>query len=253
MAVEWTGVKCTRGSEYLFDPADLLIRPELNGRAEAPDIEDLIADILVPGRGQLQPVLVRNDGGKPVLVAGFSRWRAISEINKRGLTPVPLKIRCTFFRGNEREGLLANIAENLQRNATTPLDDAHNCRMLEVWGMSVADIAGKLRQSEAWVRGRLKIAEATPEVQEALKDGRIKASAAATIAKLSESQQRKAVAGEGSVKAPTNGRPPIKDLRARIIETMDDTTQDKQVREFCRALVQQWWPTALKTEEEINA
>lgn len=246
MAVRWD-IASTRGSEYLFDPADLIINPDLNGRQDAPDVESLIADILE--RGQLQPVLVRNDGGKPVLVAGFSRWRAISEINRRNPDTAPIRIRCTYFRGDEREGFLANIAENLQRNGTTPLDDAHNCRKLEAWGMKVEEIAQRLRQSEGWVRGRLTLAEATPELKEALHAGRIKPTAAVTIAKLAAAQQRKAVAGDGNVKPPSD-KPGAKALRERIIDAaLNDTTQPKAVREFCRILVEQWWPAVIKKAE----
>lgn len=247
MAVEFK-TEHKRRTIYLFDPADLIIKPELNGRQDAPDVEPLIADILL--RGQLQPVLVRNEAAKPVLVAGFSRWRAISEINRRKATDKPLPIQCVYFRGDEREGFIANLAENLQRNATTPLDDAHNCRKLEAWGIPVADIAVALRQSEAWVRGRLKLAEATPELKAAVHDGRVKATAAITIAKLAADQQRSIVKGNGTVKASASNKLGAKDLRTRIIDTWGDTTQPKAVREFCHAIVLEWWPKAAQESEQ---
>ena len=79
MAVEFD-VKGTRTSEYLFAPEQLEIDPSLNGRHELPDIQWIVESILT--HGQLQPVTIRRSGGKPVLVAGFSRWRAVSQINK---------------------------------------------------------------------------------------------------------------------------------------------------------------------------
>src|ERR1700736_3436645 len=104
MAVEFTEAKrqYNRIKDYSFEPEALQINPKLNERHDLPDIEWLIADIVA--NVQLQAVTIRNDGGKPVLCAGFSRWRAIVEINKRKLTPVPLKIRCSYFKGDEREG-----------------------------------------------------------------------------------------------------------------------------------------------------
>src|ERR1019366_999172 len=102
---------------------DIIVKPELNGRHDAPAIEWLIADIVE--QGQIQPVIIRNDGGKAVLVAGFSRWAAISEINKQKLTTAPVKVRCVYSRCNELDGLKLNIAENKFRNSTTPLDDAY--------------------------------------------------------------------------------------------------------------------------------
>ncbi len=114
MAVDFK-VEHPRTSEYLFLPKDIKFKPELNGRHELPDIERMI-DSLVRN-GQLQPVLIRNDGGMPVLVAGFSRWRAAVEINKRKLTEVPFKLRCVYFKGSEQQGVLANISENRLKGA----------------------------------------------------------------------------------------------------------------------------------------
>lgn len=64
-----------RRTEYLFWPEDLVVKGDLNGRRELPDITDLTASIENEGQGV--PVTIRNDGGKAVLVKGFSRWRAL--------------------------------------------------------------------------------------------------------------------------------------------------------------------------------
>jgi len=236
MAVDWK-VDSSRNAEYLFHPQDIVIKAELNGRHELPDIEGLIEDIVK--NGQLQACIVRNDGGRPVLIAGFSRWRAIVEINKRKLAESPLKVRASYFRGNERDGFMVNLAENLHRNQTTPLDDAHNCAQLEKWGISTKEIAERLRQKESWVRSRLALVNLAPEAQAALKEGRIKPTAAAAIAKLADSEQRKAVNGHGKVKAASIAaatgkiaRPSIKTVREFVQTTADDTTESKAVREF---------------------
>lgn len=201
MAVDFSAPH-KRTSEYNFAPEDISVRAELNGRHELPDISWLVQDILA--HGQLQPVIIRNDGGTPVLVAGFSRWRAISEINSKSLAPVALKVRCTYFRGNEREAFLANISENRYRNATTPLDDAHNIARLERWGMSVEEIAEHYREKPVWVAGRLSLLSLEDSTREAVKRGKIKTTAAVEIAKLSAEKQRevtkRAEAGE-TVKA----------------------------------------------------
>lgn len=201
MAVDFTDkTSYSRTSEYLFDPNAIKINPKLNGRHDLPDIEWLIADIAA--NGQLEPVIIRNDGGVPVLSAGFSRWRAIIEINKRKLTPVPLKIRCSYFKGNEIDGFKVAIRENRFRNQTTPLDDAYNIAQLKRWGQTEEEIAELYQQDVKWIREREKLVELTPEAKEALKAGRLKAPAAVKLAKLSASAQKEAVAGEGKVKIP---------------------------------------------------
>jgi ParB/RepB/Spo0J family partition protein len=191
MAVEFKTAH-KRTSEYNFAPEDIVIKADLNGRHEITDIEWLIADIVE--RGQLQPVVIRNDGGLPVLVAGFSRWRACMEINKRKLTPVPVRLRCSYFRGSEMEGFLANISENRLRNQTTAMDDAYNCRRLEQWGMELDAIAAHYREKPAWVKKRLSLLSLTEPAREAVANGVIKPTAAAEIAKLSEEKQREVVA-----------------------------------------------------------
>lgn len=201
MAVAFT-TEHTRTSEYLFDPKELIVKPELNGRHEAPDIEELIADIV--RRGQLEPGVVRNDGGKAVLSAGFSRWRAIMEINKRKLTPVPLAFRAIFRKGNELDGFLANISENRFRKQTTQLDDAYNVKRLEDWGQTEEQIAEIYLTDVKWVRKMMKLVALDPAAQKAVASGKIKSTAIAAVSKLTTEEQRRVVkdAGDGTIKLP---------------------------------------------------
>lgn len=190
MAVEFK-VEHTRTSEYLIAPKDIKFKAELNGRHDLPDIEGLIASMVKVG--QIQPVLVRNDGGTPVLVAGFSRWRAAIEINKRKLTPKPIKLRCVSFRGSEQQGMLANIAENRERNSTTKLDDGYNICRLERYGMTLEEIAEEYGEDVRWVKNRQALVSLAPEAQAAVKGGKVKPSAVRTLSKLSEEEQRRAI------------------------------------------------------------
>lgn len=198
MAIEFKGIEVTRGSEYLLYPEAITIKADLNGRHDAPDITALKEDIL--RRGQLQPVVFRKEGDVPVLVAGFSRWRAISEINAQGLAPVKMKIRCVPFKGNEKDAFLANIAENKVRNQTTPLDDAHNIAKLERWGLTHDDIAAAYHEKKSWVAGRLELLSLGEEARAALQDGSLKPAAAHVISKLDEKNQKAAMekAGKGA-------------------------------------------------------
>lgn len=188
MAVEFK-VEHTRTSEYLLAPKDITFKPELNGRHDCPDIEELIQSMVAVG--QLQPILIRNDGGTPILVAGFSRWRAAVEINNRKLTPQPFRLRCVYFKGSEQQGVLANIAENRVRNSTTPVDDGYNICRLERYGMTIEEIAKVYGEEVAWVKKRASLVSLTPEAQTALKKGEIKPEAAIVLAKMSEAEQRR--------------------------------------------------------------
>lgn len=215
----------SRVNDYSFDPAAIKINPKLNGRHDLPDIEWLIADIAT--NGQLEPVLIRNDGGIPVLCAGFSRWRAVVEINKRKLTPVPLRIRCSYFKGDEVDGFKVAIRENRFRNQTTPLDDAYNIAQLKRWGQTEEEIAALYQQEVKWVRNREKLVELTAEAKEALKSGRLKAPAAAKLAKMSAEAQKAAVAGDGKVRlSKATTKKPAERLAVIKIETRHKTLID---------------------------
>lgn len=240
MAVEFK-VEHTRTSEYLILPKDIKFKPELNGRHELPDIEWLVTSMVK--NGQLQPVLVRNDGGMPILVAGFSRWRAAVEINKRKLTPKPFRLRCVNFSGSEQQAFLANIEENHKRKDTTEIDDAFNCARLERYGMSHQEIAEVYHENVAWVKKRIALVSLTVESQKAVKEGRVKPNAAATLAKLSEEEQARAVK-EATVEHPvTNGAlkpPPKPGLRAvvkMIAEGGSPFDVDNAARVFCVRLL----------------
>lgn len=240
MAVDFR-VKGSRTSEYRFLPKDIKIKPELNGRHDLPDIEWLIKDIVE--RGQIQPVAIRNDGGVPVLCAGFSRWRAVAEINKRKLTPVPLELRCTYIKCSEHDGFLAGISENRMRNSTTEVDDAHNVyRCVQVYGMTEEQVAktyfpvemsedhdpadpvvaADRKKSLKWVKDKLSLVNLSPGAQKAMKEGRLKGSAALAFAKLSQDEQaqrlEKAPAGRIAAPAKPNGRPPLKQALQSLIE-----------------------------------
>lgn len=199
MAVEFEST-VKRTSEYTALPEDIEVPAELNGRHELPDISDLVQSILT--HGQLQPVVIRKTGKKPVLVAGFSRWRSIAHINANNLTPNPLRLNCSYTQLTERQAFLANIEENRVRNATTPMDDAYNIqKLINVYQMSEQGAADAYRVSLQWIKGRLQLLELAPEAEVAVRAGRVAPSAAKAIAKLTREQQKRIVSKEGKVTA----------------------------------------------------
>jgi len=226
MAVNFS-VPHTRTSEYLILPEDIVVKPELNGRSELPDVEWLIESMSNSEIGQLQPIAVSCEDGKAILRAGHSRWRAALEINKRKLTPVPFKLRCVYVRANDQQGFLANIHENIVRNPTQPIDDAHNCAKLEKWNMTHEEIAKLYRQDVKWVEQRLALIDLIPEAQQAVTDGRMKLSAATHFSKLTKEVQAKKLKAKGAEAkittadakpdAPAKARKPKVENRAAVV------------------------------------
>jgi len=211
MAVRWAmdSKEYDRGSTYKFAPEAIIVNPAENGRYEDPDIEWLVADIRA--RGQETPVTVRNDGGKPVLVFGYQRVRAIKILNERYPADPRRKVICVFKQLNPEEAFIANISENRMRNEVTPIDDAHNIkRLLNVYGYSddkviaaffPGDLTGKAREdARRWVRERMALIGLSPVAEQAVRDGRVKLHAAIQLNKLPEAEQAALVSGAGPVK-----------------------------------------------------
>jgi ParB/RepB/Spo0J family partition protein len=230
MAVQWA-TKCNSTQEWRFLPEDIVIPSHLNGRHVLPEIDWLIEDILA--NGQHTPVVIRKDGGKPVLCAGFSRYRAVSEINKRKLSPVPLQLRCTYSQSDEKEGFLLAISENHMRNSLTDLDYAYNIKLLmKKFGMLEEQVAlvyfpssdGKAsKEALKFVRQKVALIDLSKEAEKALIEGRLKGSAARAIAKLSNEQQKELIekAGPyGPIKLSKGKKSPnFKKAVARVVET----------------------------------
>lgn len=254
MAVSFD-VEHKRTSEYRFLPEYIKVKPELNGRHEKPEIEWLINDILA--HGQHTPVVIRNDGGKPVLVAGFSRWRAVSEINKRKLSPVPMQLRATYVQCSESEAFLLNISENRFRNETTPLDDAYNIkRLISNYNMTEDQAAtvyfptaatdAEKKKAVKFIRERMTLISLTPEAKEAVRTGRVKENAASAIAKLTEEQQREVLKKEGEISR--------KDLKpAKSAKTSAAKGNDRELMRRLTALLDDVNETELRNESYPDA
>lgn len=240
MAVRFE-VENKRTNAYSFRPEDITVRPELNGRHDTPDITALKADILE--HGQLVPVLIRQEAGKPILCAGFSRWRAISELNIEK-PEREIRISAVYVKLNEQDGFIANWHENRRRNETTPMDDADHFARMQKWGWSEAEIAKKLNLKIAFVKSRLALAEADESVQQAVSAGRVRPTAAAKIAKLSAQQQKALAAGKGRITArdvadAEGKRRKMTMTEVRVlVEEAADVGETSAVQAFARVLLE---------------
>lgn len=210
-------------------PEEITVRPEMNGRQQKPDIEWLIADILK--NGQIENVGVWKDGKTAVLAYGFSRWRAVSEINARGLSPKPLKLKITLIKCDEQGAFIRNISENRMRNDVSAIDDAYNLnRLMEVWQFTEDEVVKiyfptaateqEIKEGVKWVRDRLKLVGLSAEARKAFRAGRLDETAAQAIAKLSSAQQRDALKkkeGKITKKDITGDEPAKKAKKPKIV------------------------------------
>lgn len=159
-----------------------------NPRKTFREIEELASSIRKDG--VLQPLLLRNvngKGGPYEIVHGARRFRASKAA---GLETVPAEIR----ELDETTALRLQTVENDQREDLTALERAAGYKHLrDACQLDVAGIAEAVGKSKASIYAALKLADANPLVHVQLAAGKISASQAVLLARLSDEQQAAAL------------------------------------------------------------
>ncbi len=140
----------------------------------------------IAAHGVLQPLLVSEDGQSGyVLVAGERRWRAAK---RAGLAEVPAVIR---ERLDEQHELELALVENLQRRDLTPLEEARAYEHLRAtFGLSQADIAGRVGIDRSTVANALRLLKLEEPVQALVEEGRLSAGHARALLAFPEAAER---------------------------------------------------------------
>src|SRR5271166_3542499 len=175
--------------EYRSVPITALAESATNPRKrfDAKSLEELAASFKT--QGILAPLLVRElEESKYEVVAGARRLRAakLAELEKLPVRVVKL---------TDAEAIEAQCVENLQREDIHPLEEALGFKSLLELGepaYTIAIIASRAGKSEAYVYGRVRLADLIPPVAEAFLKDQITIGHALLIAKLPASQQQEA-------------------------------------------------------------
>lgn len=135
------------------------------GRIDEGALEALARSIRASG--MLQPILVApaGDDGRHRIVAGERRWRAA---RLAGLERVPAVVR----EVDDRERLELSLVENLAREDLTPIEVAQACAcLIEDFGQSHAELAGRLGRSRPAVSNLVRLLELPEEIQDMIAAG----------------------------------------------------------------------------------
>ena len=177
------------GNEYRSVPIGILVESATNPRKrfDEKNLEELAASM--KAQGILAPLLVRElEENKYEVVAGARRLRAakLAELEKLPVRVVKL---------TDAEAIEAQCVENLQREDIHPLEEALGFKSLLELGepvYTVASVASRCGKSEAYIYGRIRLADLIPPVAEAFLKDQITIGHALLIAKLPASQQQEA-------------------------------------------------------------
>lgn len=137
-------------------------------------------------QGVLVPIILRSVKNKPYLyeiVAGERRYRAAK---MAGLTEMPALVK-TLSDNNAME---IALIENIQRENLNPIEEAEGYKnLMEKCHYELSDVSKLIGKSESYIRNLMRINSLPDSVKQLIKEGRISASHARTIAVSDDPEQ----------------------------------------------------------------
>ena len=134
--------------------------------------------------GVIQPVIVRQVGGRYQLIAGERRFRAA---RMAGLDSLPAIIR----DWDQAKRLEVALIENLQRDDLNPVEEAQGVKQLmEQCGYTQEAAAQRLGKSRPALANLLRILTLHDKVQDMVREGRLSAGHARALAGIPDPEQQ---------------------------------------------------------------
>ncbi len=149
-----------------LDPGSVMANPEQpRKRFSLNELEELKASI--SKEGVLQPIIVRERGGKYEMVAGERRLRAAQDL---GLAAVP----AILMDISDDRMLEVALIENIHRENLNPIEIANAFRqLLQVKGWTQESLAQNLSFSRSAVTNYLRLLDLPDDIQNAIARGQI--------------------------------------------------------------------------------
>jgi len=135
--------------------------------------------------GLINPITVRADGIRYRLIAGLNRLEAFRLLQR---TEIPAHVVNTDDTG----ACTIRLTENLTRTNLTPIEEAAQLHdLVEATPGGVDVVAATIGRPVPWVLDRLEILSWDVELQQAVHDKKISASAAKRLARISDPESRR--------------------------------------------------------------
>ena len=133
----------------------------------------------VKEKGVLVPIILRGVKNKPYLyeiVAGERRFRAAQ---KAGLSEIPALVKTL----DDKNAMEIALIENVQRENLNPIEEAEGYEnLMQKCHYSLQDVSKLIGKSESYIRNLMRINNLPESVKDYIKEGKISASHARTIA-----------------------------------------------------------------------
>jgi ParB family transcriptional regulator, chromosome partitioning protein len=134
--------------------------------------------------GLIQPLIVTEENGRYVLIAGERRWRASQQA---GHTEVPVIVK----EATPQSMLELALIENIQRADLNVLEEALAYQQLmDEFGLTQADVAERVGKARSTIANLVRILELPQPVQQAILDGQISGRHARELLRLPTAEQQ---------------------------------------------------------------
>lgn len=144
--------------------------------------------------GMVQPIIVRQNGERFVIVAGERRFRAA---RLAGLTQVPVIVKAL----NDAEVMEVALIENLQRENLNPIEEAAAIRFLmEQHDLTQEEVAKRLAKSRPAIANSLRLLNLDDGVQDYVREGKLSAGAARALVAVKDARKQRTLAQEASLR-----------------------------------------------------
>ena len=151
----------------------------------------------IAARGLLQNLVVRKAArGKFEVEAGGRRLAALQALAEEGAIDKAQEVTCLVIEGDESEVREASLAENFQRLAMNPADEAQAFAAIIEAGATTEDVARRFGLTVRFVEGRSRLASLAQCVFEALAEGAITLDMAKAYGAVSDTERQAHVFAE---------------------------------------------------------
>jgi ParB family chromosome partitioning protein len=168
----------------------IVTRQQVRRQFDSTELGELAATIRE--QGVQQPIIVRMEGDKYILIVGERRVRASS---LAGLMMIPAIIEDKALTAAEI--LELQLIENVQRIDLSVLDKARGIeRLMKEPGAPVASVAKKLGMSNGSLSRLSSLLSLPPAIQQQIESGELSASAAYELSRVDDADQQSALAAQ---------------------------------------------------------
>lgn len=138
--------------------------------------------------GVVQPIAVKKQGSRYIIIAGERRWRAA---RLAGLTEIP----AVTMDLTEKEIIEVALIENLQREDLNPIEEAQGIKQLiDQYKLTQEEVADRLGRSRPAIANTLRLLNLSPGIQEHLISGKLTGGHARALLAISDLKLRDQVA-----------------------------------------------------------